>query len=1255
MYGSVWVALAALSALVAVRADSCQNLSPYCGASPGWPYKSLCDEHASVRDNCHEWCGVCTCSGEPCDHGGTRGGNPANYGEHTCDCNCVGDWTGPTCEVCGLQCANGGVLDPVSCSCECPPGYDGRICTDSCKNVQPHCGASPGWPTLDMCAYDYVIDGCRQWCGECDCAGPPCANGGSRGGVPSNYGENTCNCNCVEPWTGPTCEVCTMDCKNGGVLDSAACSCTCGPGWDGPTCEEECGDHHAYCGASPGWPNADSCTIGYVRDYCRAMCGMCEKEHSCQNLSPYCGASPGWPYKSLCDEHASVRDNCHEWCGVCTCSGEPCDHGGTRGGNPANYGEHTCDCNCVGDWTGPTCEVCGLQCANGGVLDPVSCSCECPPGYDGRICTDSCKNVQPHCGASPGWPTLDMCAYDYVIDGCRQWCGECDCAGPPCANGGSRGGVPSNYGENTCNCNCVEPWTGPTCEEECGDHHAYCGASPGWPNADSCTIGYVRDYCRAMCGMCEKELESRATVTSGVDNAPVRLYHVLTEALEAGFLQTMENTPVTVTVSASGEGQHAKNRAKIYRPFVEKVPDGRPLTFVPMAESWPTVISGVDNAPVPQYPVLTVVLEPGFLLTMESTPVTVTVSAIGQGQLAKNAPLTVRTEEFLTPRLAPAVVLPDGMEKLVKVCLFVCLFVYFEDECADTHEYCGKSPGWPNEDSCIHDYVSQNCRAMCGLCAKEVGDVFVDPCQNLSPHCGASPGWPTLDMCDQYPYVRDNCPQWCGDCQCSGQACLHGGTRGGNPANHGENTCDCNCVGDWTGPLCEVCSLICVNGATLDEASCTCLCDVGWDGPNCADKCEDHHAYCGVSPGWPTVDSCATDYVREYCPAFCGTCQKPELCSLICVNGATLDEASCTCLCDVGWDGPNCADKCEDHHAYCGVSPGWPTVDSCATDYVREYCPAFCGTCQKPELCFKNCANGGTFDDETCSCACARGWDGETCEDVCQDSHENCGANPGWPTPDLCAEDYVHELCHAFCGVCEPSCNLQCYNGGTLDPDNCTCSCADGWDGTTCTEPCGNASPLCGANPGWPDVSACKELYVQDNCHHFCGLCRKVGDTWGLDTTEAATTTPQPTTTTTTTPAPTTTTTTTPEPTTTTTTTPQPTTTTTTTPEPATTTTTTPVPPAPGACYHMGFFFEDGSRWDVFEGAYRVEYYCTNGQITSTNRVPIAPVMSTSCTYMGQDYYDGASWDLNFDGITISCQCDEGAVTCLPVSNRNRP
>ncbi|XP_035685655.1 multiple epidermal growth factor-like domains protein 6 [Branchiostoma floridae] len=1227
MYGSVWVALAALSALVAVRADSCQNLSPYCGASPGWPYKSLCDEHASVRDNCHEWCGVCTCSGEPCDHGGTRGGNPANYGEHTCDCNCVGDWTGPTCEVCGLQCANGGVLDPVSCSCECPPGYDGRICTDSCKNVQPHCGASPGWPTLDMCAYDYVIDGCRQWCGECDCAGPPCANGGSRGGVPSNYGENTCNCNCVEPWTGPTCEVCTMDCKNGGVLDSAACSCTCGPGWDGPTCEEECGDHHAYCGASPGWPNADSCTIGYVRDYCRAMCGMCEKElctlqclhggtvdmdecscacaggwtgptcnecplvcenggtlnqetcscqcapgfdgttcsDSCQNQSPLCGESPGWPTLDLCSD-SGVQSNCHQWCGQCSCTSVPCANGGNRGGVPSNYGEHTCDCNCVGYWSGPTCEECTLDCKNGGVLDATSCSCTCADGWDGETCEDPCENQSPLCGESPGWPTLDLCSNSGVHDNCHQWCRQCSCTSVPCANGGSRGGVPSNYGEHTCDCNCVGKWGGPTCEEctldcknggvldatscsctcadgwdgetceePCQNISPLCGESPGWPTLDLCSNGGVLANCHQWCGQC--------TCTS---------------------------------VPCANGG----TRAGVPSNYGEHTCDCNCVGYW----SGPTCEECALDC------------KNGGVL--DSTSCTCSCAAGWDGETC-------------------------------------------EDECADTHEYCGKSPGWPNEDSCIHDYVSQNCRAMCGLCAKEdqtttpltttqqpttvatttepttvtsttqpttttepttvattttttpkpqtvtsttngVGDVFVDPCQNLSPHCGASPGWPTLDMCDQYPYVRDNCPQWCGDCQCSGQACLHGGTRGGNPANHGENTCDCNCVGDWTGPLCEVCSLICVNGATLDEAS-------------------------------------------------------------------------CTCLCDVGWDGPNCADKCEDHHAYCGVSPGWPTVDSCATDYVREYCPAFCGTCQKPELCFKNCANGGTFDDETCSCACARGWDGETCEDVCQDSHENCGANPGWPTPDLCAEDYVHELCHAFCGVCEPSCNLQCYNGGTLDPDNCTCSCADGWDGTTCTEPCGNASPLCGANPGWPDVSACKELYVQDNCHHFCGLCRKVGDTWGLDTTEAATTTPQPTTTTTTTPAPTTTTTTTPEPTTTTTTTPQPTTTTTTTPEPATTTTTTPVPPAPGACYHMGFFFEDGSRWDVFEGAYRVEYYCTNGQITSTNRVPIAPVMSTSCTYMGQDYYDGASWDLNFDGITISCQCDEGAVTCLPVSNRNRP
>ncbi|XP_019644822.1 PREDICTED: uncharacterized protein LOC109485578 [Branchiostoma belcheri] len=147
-------------------------------------------------------------------------------------------------------------------------------------------------------------------------------------------------------------------------------------------------------------------------------------------------------------------------------------------------------------------------------------------------------------------------------------------------------------------------------------------------------------------------------------------------------------------------------------------------------------------------------------------------------------------------------------------------------------------------------------------------------CQNTSPLCGASPGWPLLSMCFDHDYVFASCPEFCGQCSCATDPrgpCYNGGTRGGNPANYNQHTCDCNCVGAWTGDLCQYCGLTCVHG-TLDSNTCTCRCSPGWDGPTCSDVCADSSSLCGANPGWPTVASCSVDYVAASCHAFCGIC-----------------------------------------------------------------------------------------------------------------------------------------------------------------------------------------------------------------------------------------------------------------------------------------------------------------------------------------------------------------------------------------------
>ncbi|XP_066277357.1 C-type lectin domain family 18 member A-like [Branchiostoma lanceolatum] len=170
----LWIIFLAAGLGVAASQSTCQNINALCGASPGWPLTTMCATHQYVLDNCPEFCGVCSCASDPrgpCYNGGIRGGNPANYNEHTCDCNCVGAWIGDVCQTCGLQCANGGILDTASCSCRCQPGWDGPTCSDPCQDDSVNCGANPGWPTTASCQTDYVLDLCHKFCGVCTAAG----------------------------------------------------------------------------------------------------------------------------------------------------------------------------------------------------------------------------------------------------------------------------------------------------------------------------------------------------------------------------------------------------------------------------------------------------------------------------------------------------------------------------------------------------------------------------------------------------------------------------------------------------------------------------------------------------------------------------------------------------------------------------------------------------------------------------------------------------------------------------------------------------------------------------------------------------------------------------------------------------------------------------------------------------------------------------------------------------------------------------
>merc|ERR1712216_14824 len=63
-----------------------------------------------------------------------------------CQCQCDPRWAGPRCEICSLQCKNGGIINNFqvlsggssveTCRCDCPKGFSGQECESRCPNMK---------------------------------------------------------------------------------------------------------------------------------------------------------------------------------------------------------------------------------------------------------------------------------------------------------------------------------------------------------------------------------------------------------------------------------------------------------------------------------------------------------------------------------------------------------------------------------------------------------------------------------------------------------------------------------------------------------------------------------------------------------------------------------------------------------------------------------------------------------------------------------------------------------------------------------------------------------------------------------------------------------------------------------------------------------------------------------------------------------------------------------------------------------------
>jgi len=97
----------------------------------------------------------------------------------------------------------------------------------------------------------------------------------------------------------------------------------------------------------------------------------------------------------------------------------------------------------------------------------------------------------------------------------------------------------------------------------------------------------------------------------------------------------------------------------------------------------------------------------------------------------------------------------------------------------------------------------------------------------------------------------------------------------------------------------------------------------------------------------------------------------------------------------------------------CESGEGW-----CKNKLCNNKCSTRSDDCPW-KSCAVHCYNCAKLDEAKCRCVCADGWRGVDCSMPCEDTHDNCGANPGWPASWCKTKDYVLNQCHAMCKTCK--------------------------------------------------------------------------------------------------------------------------------------------------------------------------------------------------------------------------------------------
>ncbi|GFO33509.1 cysteine-rich venom protein [Plakobranchus ocellatus] len=243
------------------------------------------------------------------------------------------------------------------------------------------------------------------------------------------------------------------------------------------------------------------------------------------------------------------------------------------------------------------------------------------------------------------------------------------------------------------------------------------------------------------------------------------------------------------------------------------------------------------------------------------------------------------------------------------------------------------------------------------------------------------------------------------------------------------------------------------------------------------------------------------------CPSSCknGLC---ECNGKLCLNQGKLDLDTCTCICPYLYQGEDCSIlRCpEKDPFYCTRS----IVPRDCVTYINvpHLCPYMCGVCSELSSPMEMISGSATKTKTTttttttpspyfvsphnCTYTGLRAT-AEECKTYGDHGSDStlCESKKGQLRCADCQHFYnvKFDYCPVMCGICDAPCEGKiCANGGTLDTENCSCTCRGPFQGETCNK------LVCPKKDPWGcrffSKNEC-QIYanVPYDCPYFCGIC----------------------------------------------------------------------------------------------------------------------------------------------------------------------